>query len=484
MNGPPYQKNTYQNPIVQNQMPPVAYPQQSDQYYQPYGANPQYAINPHVNNIPFSNYENEIVMSNIPPNVNPQPQYIINTQVNNFPYSNYENKMAINNKPPMSNSRFEDINNPEMINDIPYHRDKDITKNINPNSYTQPRNIINPQVNNIPRSKFKEKNIDNNPLSESNNITPMLSQDSGIYANAFSYSTGNYCFDKIFLSYFFLSIIYLPMNIAVNYIYLSENVLGWVTLLLIILGVIFFKSVKKYAESYDTQYTILIFIFLLIFKMVFFFVICYAEYYTNFKEDSQSYFYVSQIDYTYLHVPHFFFESAGAALFYLFLIIYSKIQPEVNLVVIGFLGLIASVATFLPLFFNFDQTLGNIVVGLMVIEVGALIFSIYMSKKKELLISGDTANNIIIIDYYKFLLLMCVFLLIFMFYLLILYCVCSIIYNCLNRVPTSVDSDGNIYDQCGSKMSINLPRKAYSYKNGKFYDILGKEIEPSACRIF
>ena len=60
------------------------------------------------------------------------------------------------------------------------------------------------------------------------------------------------------------------MNFAINYIYLSTDILGIATLILIILGVIFFKCIKKYTKSYDSQYTIAIFIFSDIFKLVFF----------------------------------------------------------------------------------------------------------------------------------------------------------------------------------------------------------------------
>ena len=218
--------------------------------------------------------------------------------------------------------------------------------------------------------------------------------------------------------------------------------------------------------------------------MSFFFILSYSEYYSNSQVDSQTYDNVSDIEYKFLQIPHFLFESAGAALFYIFLIIYSKIQPEINLCVVGFLGVIASVATYVPLYFYFEEMLANIVAGLIMIEVGALIFSIYMSRKKELLINDETLNNIIIIDYYKFFLLMCAFLVMILVYIFMLYCLCLCLYGMCRRTPTSYDSHGNIYDQYGHYMGIHLSRSPHSYTNGKFYDSFGREIKPTTCQIF
>ena len=337
----------------------------------------------------------------------------------------------------------------------------------------------------IPDSNYEnEVTTDNNPPAESHIITPRISQDSVFNKNKYSYSTSTYCFDKIFLTYLITSIIYIPMNIAINYIYLSENILGWAGLILIILGIIIFQSIKKYTKSYNSEYTITILIGLIIFKTLFFLVLSYAEYYSNSQVDSQTYDNVSDIEYKFLQIPHFLFESAGTVLFYLFLIIYSKIQPEINLGVVGLLGVIASAATYAPLYFYFEQMLANIVAGLIMIEVGALIFSIYMSRKKELLLNNETVNNIIIIDYYKFFLIACAFLVMILVYIFMLYCFCLCLSGMCQRRPTSYDSHGNIYDQYGDYMGIHLSRRPHSYANGKFYDSFGREIEQSACQIF
>ena len=71
VNPPTYPENAYScpYPYSQNQEPPTAYPYQSQRYYQPYRENPQpqYPKNYPEDDIPDSNYENEITTDNNPP---------------------------------------------------------------------------------------------------------------------------------------------------------------------------------------------------------------------------------------------------------------------------------------------------------------------------------------------------------------------------------------------------------------------------------
>ncbi len=139
--------------------------------------------------------------------------------------------------------------------------------------------------------------------------------------------------------------------------------------------------------------------------------------------------------------------------------------------------------TYLIIYFTLNDILAGVVAGLIMIEVGALIYSIYQSRKNELLEEEDTPNNLIVLDYYKFLLLMVFFLLIIMFYLLILYCICAVFAYCIPNA-TYVDIHGNVYDQFHNSMGIHLPRQPAYTRNGKFYDRYDNEIKPSTCQIF
>lgn len=362
---------------------------------------------------------------------------------------------------------------------------------VNSNIYPYQPQVVPPQISYpeyIPPAPVNSEPLcvdntqaSNNSIPENNN---QLLNNVNSVPISMGKSTNNYCFDKIFFSYLILSLIYIPLNIVVNYFYLSESVLGWIVFILIIIGIILFKSIKKYTQTYNSDYSICLSIFLYIFKVGFFFVLCYAEDYTNKESGNESFVYVSEIEQEYLHIPHFLFEACGSAAFYLFLLIYAKIQIQINLCVVFVIGLFVSVVTYLILYFTLNDILAGIVAGLIMIEVGSLIFSIYQSRKNQLLEEEDTTNNIIILDYYKFLLLMLFFLLIILFYLLMLYCLCAILASC-KSTPTYYDNySGRVYDQYHHDMGIHLPKKPKYTSNGKFYDKAGNEIKPSTCQIF
>ena len=124
------------------------------------------------------------------------------------------------------------------------------------------------------------------------------------------------------------------------------------------------------------------------------------------------------------------------------------------------------------------------VVLLVFIEILFLIFPILIAKKSDILEEERPIHNILVIDYYKFFIIMFLSYLILYLFLLMLYCFCLILGSCASKTTYS-DDKGNIFDQYGKSMGIKLKKKPHSFHDGKYYDKHGNEIsEDTGCQIF
>jgi len=135
------------------------------------------------------------------------------------------------------------------------------------------------------------------------------------------------------------------------------------------------------------------------------------------------------------------------------------------------------------LLFSINEAVGIFVAAFILIEVVALIISMLIAKKTNILEEGEPIHNILMIDYYKFFIIMLLSYLALMLCLLMLYLVCLIL-SCCSSQPTYTDSKGNIYDQFHNKMGIKLRKKPKYVSNGKFYDKHHNEIKEDNCQIF
>ena len=256
---------------------------------------------------------------------------------------------------------------------------------------------------------------------------------------------------------------------------LSENIINWIVGIYTILSLILFISVRKYSESSGhSACSIFLFILFFIFK-IFFFIMLYISFMDSVAKQSSEY------------NTHFLFSNSAAAAIYIALIVYSCLKKDISLLITFAISMLICVIFFVSLFPATNVELGVFVIILVVIEIIALLFSIFVAKKSDILEEDMPIHNILMIDYYKFFFIMLLSYLAVMFCLFMLYCACLIVGGCKSpSKATYIDNEGNVKDQYHKKMGIRLRKKpAYVDENGKFYDKHHREIKPdSGCAIF
>lgn len=325
---------------------------------------------------------------------------------------------------------------------------------------------------NYPQNQVTE----NNPEIQGNDMAPMYKENPDNINNDYSNnSKNNYGFSTVFIIYLIQSVIYLLIHFFGSVLFYPE-IFNYVSIVYFVLCLGLFFSFGKYLESDSCCSKCPVFLFLLfsVFKICFYVILYQLLLDTVNKEQ------------TFTELPSylFFFSSIGTGAFYLILIIYSFIR-EVNLLIAFGIGVFVSLIFFVSLFPSINITVGAFVAGFILIEVVALIISILIAKKTCILEEGEPIHNILMIDYYKFFIIMLLSYLALMLCLLMLYCFCSILSYCCSSKPTYTDSKGNIYDQFHNKMGIKLKKKPKYVSNGKFYDKHHNEIkEDNGCQIF
>lgn len=346
--------------------------------------------------------------------------------------------------------------------------------------------------NNGNKENNNEANYENgnetNSSEEKKGVVPMYKNNPEEINNLLPNPSNEYSLDKLFIYFFFNSLIYCIINVFTNDISCSDSILGWSSAILFILGIVLFISIQKNEQNTSAGCAFCLFLMFFIFKISFSFYLNYLEKYINIKNNPFDYdddFYRKK----YLHIPHLLFSNISTGVFYICLIIYIKIKVDISLLIIFIFGIIISIVTFVVLFPIYNVTLAGIVVGIIFLEILSLIISISIAKNNNLLEEDETLNNSVNIDYYKFFLIMCIFFLTALLILFAIGCVCSILAACCGQEESKAkyyDKKGNVYDQRHKKMGIHLSKKPkYVDEDGKFYDKHHKEIKPdSDCQIF
>ncbi len=168
----------------------------SQPFYENYKMTVQYQPAVNINPYPYQ------LQGVLPPTS--YPEYIPPAPMNTEPLYVYNNKVTNNSIP--------EYNPPEPMNTEPlYVYNNKVTNNSIP-EYIPPE-PMDPEPLYVDNTKATKNSIPkhNNQLLNNVNRVPL-------YSGKF---TNNYCFDKIFLSYLILSLFYIPLNIVINYIYLS-----------------------------------------------------------------------------------------------------------------------------------------------------------------------------------------------------------------------------------------------------------------------
>ena len=138
------------------------------------------------------------------------------------------------------------------------------------------------------------------------------------------------------------------------------------------------------------------------------------------------------------------FWSGATGLFYLSLFIVCFLKGEINIFIYFIIGLCCSVIPSVVLFINKDTYTAAVCGGLTLIEVVFQVGAISYAKSKDYLDENQKMNNILIIDNYKYFVVLIIFTYaIFLFFALI----CCIAGGAGgDRTPYYKDQYGNLYD--------------------------------------
>ena len=127
-----------------------------------------------------------------------------------------------------------------------------------------------------------------------------------------------------------------------------------------------------------------------------------------------------------LHKTTFIYWSAGTALFYLCLIILSFLNSSINLMTYFLTGLLSGFIFSLTEFLHKkDISNAGITFGLIMVEVIFLIGSIHYSKKNDKLNDNQTTFNLLIIDKYKYIVILSLSMFVVTVFLFLLASFCS-----------------------------------------------------------
>lgn len=294
----------------------------------------------------------------------------------------------------------------------------------------------------------------------------------------------SYSFPTIFAIYLIQSLIYIGIYLfGFGFHSLGSNaessskifdpeVLNWIYGIYLVLSLILFVLVKKYMDNYDNSGCgVFLFLLFFAFKISFFILLC-----VSFNDPNSN---ISRFRST------LFYSNCTTGAIYLGLSIYSCIKKDISLLVSFGIAVLITLISFVSLFPTTSMEFAAFVIIFVSVEIVFLFIPMLIAKKTDILEVDRPVHNTLMIDYYKFFLVMLLSYLIVWLCLLMLYCACWCVAGCGSKA-TYTDSKGNIFDQYGNSMGIKLRKKPHSIgSDGKFYDKYGNEIsQDTGCQIF
>ena len=324
-----------------------------------------------------------------------------------------------------------------------YYTENNNTSDQGQNQQIQP-NINQPYLN-------KNKNQAYAPSYE---LRPMDKDTPGKIINSSSFTSEvSYGFSCVFSIYLIQSLIYIGI-ILFGKKYpesFTEEVTKWSNDIFIISSLILFLSIRKYNKEGDDDSgcAFILFVLFLIFKISFF-IVQYTSMMGDLPKDSN------------IHLDFdmdtcLLYDNITVGVIYLALIIYSAKKKEISILISFGIGFLIDLISFGILYYFFGEQFATFVSGFVLIEIVFLFASIKVSKQSYILEEDSPIHNSVMIDYYKFLVIMILPFLIILLFFIAMACACSLI-ACLAPSETFSDSDGNIYDQYGDYMGITLTR--------------------------
>ena len=120
------------------------------------------------------------------------------------------------------------------------------------------------------------------------------------------------------------------------------------------------------------------------------------------------------------------------------------------------------------------------------LEISILLLVLKIAIHQKKLDENKFLNNLIILDYYKYAIIMLISFIILTIFIYIVYCMCLCLkyfcQKCTSQAST-VDNDGNVYDQYNVKIGHFSTKPKYVDSAGNVYDKHHNKIEPD-CIVF
>jgi len=337
------------------------------------------------------------------------------------------------------------------------------------NEQIAPQPYPNPQTTPINGNLEQNNQVyQNQPYIPSNELGPINKENSN--------ENLSYGYSVIFAIYAVQSLIYIGIDIFGRTMpeIFNNDVMSIAYCIFGILCLGLFIAIRKYNEKYEcSKYVTLFFILFFVFKITFF--ISFYYYFMG----------IIKIEYPQYNTQ-LFFSNCATGVIYIALFIYSHIKKDINLLISFGIAFVITLIFFASLFPLTSIELAIFVAVLVLIEIVILFISIFVANYTKILEEDNPIHNSLMIDYYKFFLLMASAYLIIILYILMLVCACYILGFCCQSRPTYRDKDGNILDQYGRNMGIRLKKRPYYVSpDGKtFYDKNHNEIKEETCQIF
>lgn len=270
----------------------------------------------------------------------------------------------------------------------------------------------------------------------------------------------------------------------------ADKVLYWPEITIALIACFLLITIRGYDGKYSDSKCCSVFLFIIffIFKICFFIYIYYIVEIIDYKyiycSKSESHKAIRDINRTSL--GNFDFLNMTVFAYYLTLLIFTAIKKRVVFLFYSLMGLGISLTMFFSLF-AIDIPFAGFTLLLIAIEIGLFLLVLKITIAKKKLEEHEFLNNILILDYYKYIVFMVISFLFLALIYYIIYCFCMIL-KCIcescESKATKVDDKGNVYDQFGNFMAHYSKRPVAVDSEGNVYDKHHNKIEPDGCHIF
>ena len=333
-----------------------------------------------------------------------------------------------------------------------------------------------------------QKPIDDNQQNDNqidNPIIPMNQQQNQADSDYLPEITTDrtYGFIKIFIIFIVQTIIQTVFCKLKFFKAGDKDTLIWTIIIFCVIATLVLLSIRGYDGKYDSDCcAIFVFILFCVFKIGFFMLIYYIVDYIT-----VSHFYTVNVDDfdNKTDFGNFDFANLAIIVFYLALIIFTYCKRQANLLIYFIIGFSIALIMFLSLL-SINVVFGAYTAALIFLEIAIFLLVAKIAISGNKLVENNVFNNILIIDFYKYAIIMIIALIILTILIYLIYFMCLLLGACCKGMtshPSSVDEKGNVYDQYGDKLGHYSKKPKFFDSAGNVYDKHHNKIEPD-CQIF